>query len=130
MGEIGGQVARAELISTERSRCSTDSESTCVGDEIVELRLDVEGLLGSLQMLTEDLDVQASLDGALRGGIVGPCEDTRLPSSENERIAMERFVVFVDGRLGRLRECYGATKGMVEGLAMRIANMKIEDAVG
>ena len=91
--------------------------------------LDNQNFLHSLHVMREDIEVQRQLDQALRGGIVGPCEDVRFPATVNERVAMRRFVAFVDGSLGHLEgryvqqgrvvrvlECLGGTLRDLEGL--------------
>lgn len=68
--------------------------------------IDIHNFQHALHILRADIDVQMQLDQALRAGIVGPCEDVRFPATTNERIAMRRFVAFVDGCLMHLGRNY------------------------
>jgi hypothetical protein len=79
-------------------------------------QLDIHHFQHTLTTLREDIGVQQQLDAALRAGIVGPCEDMRFPATVSERIAMKRFVAFVDGCLWRVGRCYGQEVRVVKAL--------------
>jgi hypothetical protein len=81
-------------------------------EPVPEHQIDIHQFLHSLNVLKEDIGLQLQLDQALRAGIVGPCEDARFPATVNERIAMKRFVTFVDGCLMYLGKRY-AEEGRV-----------------
>jgi hypothetical protein len=76
--------------------------------------LDVQNFLHSLRTLREDLDTQTQLDQALRAGIVGPCEDVRFPETLADRVAMKRFIAFMDGCLALLERRYREQGKVVE----------------
>ena len=69
-------------------------------------QVDIHNFRHALHLISEDIDIQRQLDQALRGGIVGPCEDIRFPATFNERLAMRRFVAFVDGSMRHLEKRY------------------------
>ncbi len=69
-------------------------------------------------ILREDLNTQRELDGAFRMGVLGKCGE-RWGGSENEKIMIQRFVIFVEGRLRVLEGCYGR----IEGVADRIGEV-------
>ena len=87
--------------------------------------LDVDGLLSSLVTLKDDLSAQEAFDGALGQGIAGPCGEKRFRGSEGERVVLERFLGFLDGRLKGLGECYGRTRGRVEEIEGLVGGLKI-----
>jgi len=82
----------------------------------LEMQVDVNHFLHSLMVLREDIGVQKMLDEALRAGIVGPCEDLRFPASVNERIAMKRFIGFVDTCLASMSRRYMEEEKVVKAL--------------
>lgn len=63
-------------------------------------------LRSALQTLKTDLTAHSHLDPALRNGVVGPTKERKYPTTENEMIAMKRFVRFVEGRVKKLGEGY------------------------
>lgn len=83
------------------------------GEVEVELDGDMEEVLATLR---EDLKTQRQLDEGLRKGVLGACGERRWGGSENERIMVRRFVLFVEGRLGVLEGCYERVGGVVEGI--------------
>jgi hypothetical protein len=85
-------------------------------------QLDIHTFQHTLHTMREDIDVQVKLDQALRGGIVGPCQDVRFPATINERIAMTRFVAFLDGYLGHLERRY-LQEGRVVGVLERLGGV-------
>lgn len=93
---------------------------------LVEVRLNVDTILANLNLLKDDLTVQRGLDTALRGGIGAPCEDLRLPATENERIVMRRFVVFVDLHLARLETFYAQMGSLIESLENLLTELKVD----
>ena len=99
-------------ITVEEDISSHTTTQLAEPEPVSEHRIDIHQFLHSLNVLREDIGVQLQLDQALRGGIVDPCEDMRFPATVNERIAMRRFVAFVDGCLMYLGRRY-AEEGRV-----------------
>jgi hypothetical protein len=96
------------------------------GEGMVQIHVEVEVLMASLATLKEDLLIQATLDAALRGGIVSPCQDARFSTCRSERVDMARFVVFVDKRLSLLEEGYARIGKVVGGIEELIGGLKVD----
>jgi hypothetical protein len=73
-------------------------------------------LRSGLQTLKADLTAHSHLDPALRNGVVKPTKERKFPTTENEMIAMQRFVRFVDGRVKRLGAGYWEMGRWVRGV--------------
>jgi len=72
--------------------------------EVADLSLDdIHSVLATLKA---DLSAHSHLDPALRNTIVLPCQQLKYPTSDNDRVAMRRFVKFVDSRIKKLSEGY------------------------
>lgn len=105
--------------------CGED-EGRVVSGETVEVRLDIEAVLAAIGTMKDDLVIQRGLDLALRDGIAGPCEDRRLPASENERISMRRFVIFIDAQVGVLDGVYRHLGDVMERLRLLLGSLKTD----
>jgi hypothetical protein len=73
-----------------------------------------DGILDLLGLLGEDLRTQRELDRGLKVAVLGACGEKRWGGSENERIMVGRFTLFIEGRLGVLEGCYGRVEKVVE----------------
>lgn len=118
-------VARGISEQITNSRHAADGLACAVSGN-QEIRLDIEAVLAGLATLRDDVLVQRGLDAALRAGVAGPCGDVKLPASENERIGMHRFVVFIDGRLGVLASGYGRLDGIVDRFQLLLMALKTD----
>jgi hypothetical protein len=70
------------------------------------LNLSLDDLNSVVATLKADLTAHSHLDPALRNTIVLPCQQLKYPTSDNDRVAMRRFVKFVDSRVKKLSEGY------------------------
>lgn len=94
------------LTLTNEPTSQTSSESERDGTEKREYQLTLRQLRTAMQTLKADLTGHSHLDPALRNGVVKPANERKYPTSENEMVAMKRFVRFVDGRVKKLGEGY------------------------
>lgn len=95
-------------------------------ERMVQIHIEMELLMASLATLKEDLLIQATLDAALREGIVSPCQDARFSTCRSECVDMARFVVFVDKRLGLLGQCYARLGKFVGGIEELARDLKVD----
>jgi hypothetical protein len=96
-------------------RLSEDSGKGKGNEEDAEVEVE-DGILDLLALLGDDLRTQRELDRGLRSAVLGACSEKRWGGSENEKIMVRRFVLFVEGRLRLLDGCYGRVEKVVGGM--------------
>lgn len=115
--ENAGRAFLRKAVFLQRSSelCLKIGEILARGKEDVEGEIEVEdGVIDLLNLVGEDLRTQRELDRGLKAAVLSACGEKRWGGSENERIMVGRFIVFIEGRLEVLEGCYARVEKAVE----------------
>ena len=89
---------------------------------VFEVRIDVGRFAGVAERLKGDANVQQELDQDLRRGILKAVFDGRVVGSVADRVAMRRFLMFVESRVVRMGEEGLRFRGGVEEMEALVAS--------
>lgn len=120
--------------SSSRSTSPDSTRSTTLtltnSNDKYEVALTLATLRSGLQTLKADLTAHSHLDPALKNGVVKPTKEKRFPTTENENIAMKRFVRFVESRVKKASEGYWEMGRWVRGLECWVDDLEDRAARG